>query len=896
MRSDRVIRAIGARWQKGRRKGVPWICGTPAAVVFQALLIGSALCAGSARADQYRSEVRVLDEVPAPAAPQTPQALLQSAQTPYAKALILRDLAAQAAQKGDAAAAARYLEQAIAQNALSGPAAEQLRQQLAQVYMSSGDYQKLIPQLEQQTRAADASVESLMALGSAYLAQKKYAQAVPLLQRGMARAQQQKRAIDPSWRRALAAALLALGRDAEALPELEKLLAEDPSQRDDWLRLAAIALKSGDKARAAAVFELAGRLGFLQTPAERLQLVTLTAQIGAPFVAASTLTEFIQRKQVADDGASAHLLATLWVAARESSLALPALEKAIASKPSAPLYQQLAQLHMDREEYAQAAKALESAVALGARDAATLMTLGLARYQQADIDAALTAFAQARALGASGRLAGEWIRYLESGRAREMALAEAANRRERSDEPIQLGSQLGTLITLDGQASSQAAVDAARAQAEQQAAQQAAQVPRLTAIGADANANADGRIPAYSGGIRRSDWPAGFRPGQRLKNPYASDQPLFTITAANMAQYKQNLSPGHQALLARYPSYKLPVYTTRRSVAYPQAIEQASQDNRTRAQLLNPDALSGARLGVPFIQPRTGAEIMWNHRTRYRGDTVEIQTTQAVVAPNKKPHLLKQTERVYFRYGNIREPLEPEQKNILLYYLTWFGETRHATDFLALVHESLNGDQTPRALWVLLTKIGRMLRIPPVGYDQPFIGAEGLMFIDMVDMYNGNFDRYVWKLAGKRELYIPYNSFAIADGHYKYADLLTPRHFNQAATRYELHRVWVIEATERQGKKHSFGKRTFYVDEDSWNIVLVENEDRSGNLWRFQEGHLLPQYDIQAANTAPMLVYDLKDGRYFASRLSSEDVPPQYGIPMRSSEFLPAAVKARYSR
>src|SRR3546814_16456912 len=90
-----------------------------------------------------------------------------------------------------------------------------------------------------------------------------------------------------------------------------------------------------------------------------------------------------------------------------------------------------------------------------------------------------------------------------------------------------------------------------------------------------------------------------------------------------------------------------------------------------------------------------------------------------------------------------------------------------------------------------------MFRVPPVGYDQPFPGSEGLLFLDMLDMYNGAFDRYVWKLVGKRELYIPYNSYRLSDGRDKYAQLLTPKFFNPADTRYELHRVWQIEAHER---------------------------------------------------------------------------------------------------
>ncbi|MGH8457176.1 MAG: DUF1329 domain-containing protein, partial [Stenotrophobium sp.] len=344
------------------------------------------------------------------------------------------------------------------------------------------------------------------------------------------------------------------------------------------------------------------------------------------------------------------------------------------------------------------------------------------------------------------------------------------------------------------------------------------------------------------------------------------------------------------------PDYKMPVYATRRSASYPQAIYDATQANIGKARLLGSDALEGAHLGFPFPKPENGVEIMWNHRVRYRGDTLQMQSTQAVVSPSGSAQYLKQTERVYYRYASLRNPVDIAKDNILLYYLTWFGRGPGDVDFLALVHETANSIKRPRNIWVMPSKIPKMFRIPPVGYDQPFPGSQGLMFIDMVDMYNGAFDRYVWKLTGKREIYIPYNSYRISDGRYKYSQLLTPHHFNQDATRYELHRVWVIEATQREGKRHSFGKRVFYVDEDSWNVVLVENYDHDGNLWRFQEGHLLPSYNPQSANCAPVVIYDLKDGRYFVNRLLAEDPPVQYGLPMTESEFLPDMVVAHYGR
>ncbi|MGH8447342.1 MAG: DUF1329 domain-containing protein, partial [Solimonas sp.] len=819
------------------------------------LALASAAVVPMAQADQYRSEQRIVD-TPAPQKQEDPQKLLQITTDPYGKALLLRDLAAQAAQRNDYAKAAQYLEQALAQNALSGPAAAQMKNDLAQLYLSSGDIKKVLPQLEAQVKGGQATPQIMAALAAAYVGQKRYQDAVPLLQKAGA----DKPGADIGWRRALAAAYIGAGREREALPMLEQLLREDPRNRDDWTRLIALQLKFGNKERAAATMDLANRLGFLQNADERLRLATLTAQIGAPFEAGSLLQSLIERKQVPDDGGTRKLLAQFWLAAREDSLALPALQALVKTAPDAALYQQLAQLHLDRDEYAQAAQALQQALRLGKpgdkSQGKTWLALGFAQYQQADVDAALGAFREADKLPDGHAAAGEWIRYLESGKAREQALQAASERAVRDRDDVQLSGRLsGDTVALGSSAGTPASAVAA------------VQSGKQTPIGADASANADGSIPAWSGGLQRAQWPAGFRAGQKLADPYADDKPLFTITAANLAQYRGRLSAGHLALFARYPDYRMPVYTSRRSVSYPQAIYDASRANIGKAKLSGSDELNGARLGVPFPQPQSGVEIMWNHRTRYRGNTLITQSTQAVVRPSGTPTYLKQTERVLFRYGNTRDPEDLDKDNILLYYLTWFGKTRNDIDFVALVHESANSLKQPRNIWVIPPGVPKMFRVPPVGYDQPFPGADGLMFVDMIDMYNGAFDRYVWKLAGKRELYVPYNSYRLSDGRYKYAQMLTPKFFNPEGTRYELHRVWVIEATERGGKRHSFGTRVFYVDEDSWNVLLVENQDREGQLWRFQEGHLLPSYDAQAANCAPVVTYDLKDGRYFANRL-----------------------------
>lgn len=872
MRRDAAQRLEPQRHRCSRMRSAGW------------MLALAALFSGTGHADQYRSETRELPKPPPKQQKsQDTAALLKSVTDPYGKALLLRDLAAGAVERKDYKEAARLLEEVLAQNTLSGPAAEEIRKNLSQLYLASGDYKKILPQLEQQAKAANASPETLIALGAAYVESKRYKDAIPLLKRAIAGS----KTPDPSWKRALMSALLATGNEKEALPLLEQAVREDPRDRESWQRLIALTLKSGTKPRALGYMEIASRLGYLDNEDDRLRLVAVTAELGAPFEAASLMQGWMNTGQVSKNTTHWQQLAGLWIAAREKKLALPALDEALSGAPSAKLYQTKAQLLMEREQYPAAVTALENAIALGEKNGPALLSLAMARYQQADIEGALAAFREARQFSVAKASAEQWIQYLENNSARDEAMRAASERAARArDDAIRLsGRLLGGNIEI---AAEDSGTFVGKAQADGG--------DPLTPVGAERPGNAAGSIPPWTGGFQKGEIPAGYKPGGRLNDPYPTERPQFNITAANAAQYQQQLSRGHLALLKKYPSYQMPVYTTRRSASFPQAIYDATQLNIGRAKLLGSDALAGAKLGFPFPKPQSGVEIMWNHRVRYRGDSSVATYTQAVVRPNGDVTRSKQSFRVLFRYGNLKDPVDIAQKNILVYGITYVSESGRFPDFVALFHETANSIEDPRDIWVLIAKMGRMLRIPPVGYDQPFPASEGLEFIDMVDMYNGAFDRYVWKLTGKQELYLPYNGYRLSDGSVKYKELLQPHHLAQQHARYELHRVWVIEASERGGEKHAFGKRRFYVDEDSWNVVLVENEDRNGNLWRFQEGHMLQLYDIQGMTAMPTLTYDLKDGRYFANRLFAEDQPIQYDVPVNENEFLPAAVKNRYAR
>jgi hypothetical protein len=411
----------------------------------------------------------------------------------------------------------------------------------------------------------------------------------------------------------------------------------------------------------------------------------------------------------------------------------------------------------------------------------------------------------------------------------------------------------------------------------------AAESTELTPVGAERAGNAEGSIPAWDGGFHPGRMPRPHTAGDRPRDPFPDEKPLFVITRANYRQHAAKLSEGHLRLFERYDSYAMPVYATHRSAAFPEAIYQATAANHGRARLDGSDGLSGAELGFPFPQPTQGAEVIWNHKLRYRTDGVVRWNNEAIVQPDGRYTLNRRLERAKFVYASLTH--KPEDAALLGYYQAKILEPSRKAGPVVLVHDTINPLQHPRRAWLYNPGQRRTHRAPQYGYDDPAPGTDGLAFVDQLDMFNGPLDRYDWALVGKRELYIPYNAYRLSDDRLKYADILKARHVNPAHTRYELHRVWVVEATVRAGAAHAFAKRRFYVDEDSWGIVLADLYDSRGEYWRFQEGHPVTYYHVPTVTTIPEVVHDLPSGKYLITAMNNEDKPYQPAPRLTAVEF-----------
>ena len=430
---------------------------------------------------------------------------------------------------------------------------------------------------------------------------------------------------------------------------------------------------------------------------------------------------------------------------------------------------------------------------------------------------------------------------------------------------------------------------ALQAQAKVDSTQAARLGQDLTPLGGERAGNAAGTIPAWDGGLAQP--PANYQPGMHHPDPYSADAPLYQVNSQNLAQYQAQLPAGLQVLLEKNPDYALRVFPTRRSAAAPQRIYDATRFNAQAAELISGgNGVEGVAAGIPFPLPKTGQEVIWNHIMRYRGDQISFVTNQAAVLSNGTYNLLKLERDIYFLYG--REGVSPQDlDNTLFYYKYTVVAPSKLAGSALVVQETLDQILAIRKAWRFSRGERRVRRLPMLAYDSVQPDTYGMATADQVDSYNGAPDRYEWTLVGKQEMLVPYNSYAVHQKGIPYDSILRNNTVNPELLRYELHRVWVVEADLRKGFSHPYSKRRFYIDEDSWQILAADLYDKSGELSGVQESHSISYYDVPMFGSTLETIYDFKGKRYFVDGLDNNEPMYNFNAKLTPRDFTPQALR-----
>ncbi|MDX2144494.1 MAG: DUF1329 domain-containing protein [Rhodospirillaceae bacterium] len=418
----------------------------------------------------------------------------------------------------------------------------------------------------------------------------------------------------------------------------------------------------------------------------------------------------------------------------------------------------------------------------------------------------------------------------------------------------------------------------------------------LTPVGAERAGNAAGTIPAWTGEVSLAL--PGYRSGDVRPDPFADDKVLFSITAANVAQYAAQLPEGAKALFAKFPSYRIDVYPSRRTGVAPQSVYDNVARNALRAEAV-PEGLAmgvrGAAGGIPFPIPKSGLEVVWNHLLAFWGPAREAQLSTYVVSAAGTIDLTSAHSEVadfpYYTPGVTPETVGThyfKTRRILT-----APPAKNGEGYLAW--QPLNIARDKFAAWRYLPGERRVRRGPSLSYDTPDPDASGFQTLDEYYVFFGGPDRYDWTLVGKREMIVPYNNnrFHALPAR----DVLTSAHANPNALRYELHRVWVVEGVLAPGKSHIAPRRRLYIDEDTWFAVYSDSWDEDGKLWKFGHGTMYLMPEVPALILGSQFVYDLVLGGYVYS-FGFNAGAPAYKVtaPHPASELTPQMLATQPSR
>jgi len=391
----------------------------------------------------------------------------------------------------------------------------------------------------------------------------------------------------------------------------------------------------------------------------------------------------------------------------------------------------------------------------------------------------------------------------------------------------------------------------------------------LTPFGAEKSGNDDGSIPAWTGGFTKTI-EGQVSGGERL-DPFKDEKPLYTITANNVDQYADKLSDGVKALIKKYPdTYHLNVYPTHRTAMAPDWVYDFTAKNAVDARIEN-DIVVGAYGGIPFPIPNNGLEAINNHLLNWKGVSWESQVNQYQITKSGDvllvtSGLMKQQMPYYFKEGSA----EGFDGNYWDISVVNDGPPIRAGEMIV---GQTNLDPDKSVAYVYLAGQRRVRKLPHSCCDTPTPATAGLMTFDELNVYSNRTDGFDWKLLGKKEMLVPYNVNRFL--RYKDEDLVTGQHINPEAVRWELHRVWVVEATLAEGKRHQSPRSLYYLDEDTWQAVLGDRWDANKQLWKtlWQFNYVMP--DFKGTIQQSFGYYDLLSGEGYLMD-ANNNKPGQY--------------------
>jgi hypothetical protein len=334
------------------------------------------------------------------------------------------------------------------------------------------------------------------------------------------------------------------------------------------------------------------------------------------------------------------------------------------------------------------------------------------------------------------------------------------------------------------------------------------------------------------------------------------------------------------------------VYPTHRNCTVPDWAAERTKENLAEAKLAA-DVWGLARAkagGVPFPIPKNGVEAMWNMKLRVSGIGFIFKNGGSTLNPRPGTNDFVFYDWQLTQYWPMakKEAKNVEDFSGVEFYTYYKYSAPAALAGQAITSTSYLENKYPDNYYYFPGQ-RRVRRLPTYVFDAPLIGFENEYMVEMQNMFWSALDRFDYKLVGKKEIYIPHDAFKMYNFKAKHEEGYLKDAINPDLGRWEKHRVWVVDATIKPGVRHNTPHQTYYLDEDTWNLLLVDNYDANGKIWLARMAWQIPVWELGGVCTYnPFVQYDMVSGRYTADySVIGQGVDVQYFSQSTDPTFKP---------
>jgi hypothetical protein len=300
---------------------------------------------------------------------------------------------------------------------------------------------------------------------------------------------------------------------------------------------------------------------------------------------------------------------------------------------------------------------------------------------------------------------------------------------------------------------------------------------------------------------------------------------------------------------------------------------------------------------VPFPNPTDAQHWIWNARMM-AGTQSNILRFQSISNVDSSGNITVGEQETNIIFPAHEKNVGKYEDGLFALFMQKNNSPARVKGVTVLVHDYIDSYENPRRAWSYSPATRRVRRAPDITYDT-LVNASPLIVVDQYGTFNGAQDKYNWELKGTKKMIVVGVSNSLGSNPLETTHGVG--HLNSDYVNYEEKEVAVVHATLKDGQRHLYASRTFYVTTDSYYIVSQDIYDGKGNLMRHAMNPLSTEVSglggdctISAEATFDFATRQYAVNNMLGSAINSQ--PAVYNGPSKDVSFYTPDGLRRYAR